>query len=101
MPKLSPPHSSTDQKLDRIIDILELMNKRDKLRTWGGFVRSLLHLIPLILVLWSAWFAYAHWEELLKQISRSAAESSAAVMQSQGNDFNKQLQEQMQKLMGQ
>ena len=96
----APVSPSTDQKLDQIVAILEHMNKRDRLRTWGGFVRSLLHLIPLILIIWSTWYAYAHWDELLKEISKAAAESSAAVMQNQGGDFSKQLQEQMQKVMG-
>jgi hypothetical protein len=100
MPKPPAPQNPTEQKLDQIIGILERMNTRDKIRTWGGFVRSLLHLIPLIIVIWSAWFAYAHWDELLKEISKAAAEQSAAVMQSQGGAFSKDLQVQMQKLMG-
>lgn len=101
MPKPSTPTSAnTDQKLDQIVAILERMNKRDRLRTWGGFFRTILHLIPLILILWSTWFAYAHWDELLKEISKAAAEQSAAVMKNQGGDFNKQLQEQMQKVLG-
>jgi hypothetical protein len=49
---------------------------------------------------WSTWYAYANWETLLKEISKSAAEQSAAVLQSQGSGFSKQLQEQMQKVMG-
>ncbi|TSD00515.1 MAG: hypothetical protein Greene101449_125 [Candidatus Peregrinibacteria bacterium Greene1014_49] len=91
----------TNTQLTEILEVLHRMDKRDRLRTWGGFFKSLLHLIPLILILWSTWFAYAHWDELLKEISKAAAESSAAVMQSQGSDFSKQMQEQMQKLMGQ
>ncbi len=98
MPKPIAPASSSAQ-LTEILEVLRRMDKRDRLRTWGAFFRSILHLIPLILIIWSTWFAYAHWDELLKEISKAAAESSAAVMQSQGSSFSKQLQEQMQKLM--
>lgn len=99
-PVQKPVGSPTDQKLDRIVDILERMNKRDKMRTWGGFVRTIIHFIPLIILIWSVWFTYYHWDELLQEISRAAAEQSAAMLQDQGGDFSKQLQEQMERLMG-
>jgi|SRR3989338_2610755 len=91
----------TNTQLNEILELLRRMDKRDRLRTWGGFFRSILHLIPLILIIWSTWYAFAHWDELLKEISKAAAEQSAAVMQNQGGDFSKQMQEQLQKLMGQ
>ena len=101
MPKpATPPPPSTDQKLDRIVDILELMNKRDKMRTWGGFVRNILHFIPLIILIWSVWFTYAHWDEMLLEISRSAAEQSAAMMQRTGSGWSQQFQNQIDNLMG-
>ncbi len=98
MPKLSTP-TAPESQLTEILELLRRMDKRDRLRTWGGFVRGILHLIPLILIIWSTWYAYANWDELLKEVSKAAAESSAAVMQNQGSGFSKQLQEQMQKFM--
>src|SRR3989338_4191123 len=95
-----PVGSAADQKLDRIIDILELMNKRDKMRTWGGLVRTIIHFIPLIILIWSVWFTYAHWDEMLREISRSAAEQSAAMMQKTGSGWTQQFQNQIDNLMG-
>lgn len=98
MSKPSAPVSANAQ-LAEILELLRRMDKRDKLRTWGGFFRSILHLIPLALIIWSTWYAFANWETLLKEVSKAAAESSAAVMQNQGSGFSKQLQDQLQKMM--
>ncbi len=98
MPKPSAP-AAADSQLTEILELLRRMDKRDRLRTWGGFFRSILHLIPLIIIIWSSWYAFANWETLLKEVSKAAAEQSAAIMQKQGNGISKQLQEQMQKLM--
>jgi hypothetical protein len=99
MPKASTSAttSSTDQKLDEIIAILSHMNSRDKLRTWGGFVRSILHLIPIVILIGSVWFTYAHWDELLTQITKTAAEQSAAMMQQGTGNLQEQLQKMMQR----
>ncbi|MEK7563295.1 MAG: hypothetical protein AAB544_02790 [Patescibacteria group bacterium] len=99
-PPQKPTTNSAEQKLDRIVDILEHMNKRDKMRTWGGFVRSIIHFIPLIILIWSVWFTYAHWDEMLLEISRSAAEQSAAMMQRTGSGWSQQFQNQIDNLMG-
>lgn len=99
MPKPSPSNG-IEENLSEILEHLRRMDKRDKLRTWGGFFRSILHLIPIAILIWSIWFTYAHWDELLKEISQAAAEQSAAIMQNQGGDFGKQLQEQVQKVLG-
>ncbi|MBM3227835.1 hypothetical protein FJZ27_03165 [Candidatus Peribacteria bacterium] len=81
--------SSTEQRLDQIVSILERMNKRDKLRTWGGFVRGILHLIPIVILIGSVWFTYAHWDEVLTQITKAAAEQSAAMMRQSAGELQR------------
>lgn len=92
MPKLTPASGNTE-KIDRVIEILEMMNRRDRARTLAGFFRGLLGLIPLLIVLWSTWYFYAHGDELLKKVAGAAAEQAAAVTEKSSGDFMKQLQQ--------
>jgi hypothetical protein len=89
----SSPASVTD-KIDEIILILDRMNRRDRLRTIGGTIRSILALIPMVLVLWSAWYFVQHGPELMKTIADQAAKSAAVYTQKQGggmlDEFMKQ-----------
>ena len=97
MSKLPPAPRSNDDKLNRIVEILEMMNRRDRARTLAGFFRGLLNLIPLLLVLWSAWYFYAHGDELLKKVAGAAAEQAASMTQKNSNDFMKQFEKYMPK----
>lgn len=69
-----------DEKVDVIIAHLERLDRRDRLRMWGGTVRSVIALIPMLFFLWSAWYLYAHGTEIfdlmLQQSARSAATST-------------------------
>ena len=62
------------------------MDRRDRWRTVGGFFRSLIAIIPVILLLWSAWYFVQHGAELMKMIANQAASSAAEYTkgQSQG-----------------
>lgn len=71
--------SHIEEKLDAIIAHLDRLNRRDRLRTFGGFFRSLLGLVPLVLMLGSLWYAYAHFDTLLEKIAGEAAKQAAAV----------------------
>lgn len=93
--------TGVEAKLDEIIDHLRRMDKRDRARMWGSTVRSVIHLIPIIILLWSLWFAYAHWDELLKQFARTAAEQSAEVMKQGSSNIGSSLQEELNKLFPQ
>lgn len=73
--------SGTDEKLDIIIELLERMDKRDKLRMVGGFYRGLLSLIPILLLIWSTWYFIAHGSELMSQITKQAVQQSADYQQ--------------------
>lgn len=76
---------TTDEKLDEIVTILDHMNRRDRMRMIGGTVRSILTLIPLVLVLWSAWYFSQHSAALMKMIADQAAKSAAAYSQKQSS----------------
>lgn len=87
------PKQPPQDKLDTIIHYLEQMNRRDRLRTYGGLVRSILGFIPLVLLLGSLWYVYAHTEEFLRTISQEAARAAAEY--SNGGEFMKNLQNMM------
>jgi uncharacterized membrane protein len=91
--------TSSDEKLDTIIAYLHRMDRRDRLRTWGGMIRTLIALIPIVFLLWSAWYAYVHGDELLKKIAQTAAEQSAAMMEKGGSGLGEELQKQLQQMM--
>lgn len=84
---------SIEERLDAIISLLEHINRRDRIRAIGSLLRTLLGLIPLILLLWSAWYFYTHGEDVLESITREAVRQSADY--SQGS-LMKQLEDMMQ-----
>jgi len=91
-----PP--TTDEKLDIIVEILQKMNKRDRLRTWGAFIRGTLSLIPIIIVLAATWYTIQNGDALLKKITSMAADQAGRVAQQnagglvdQFNQINKYL----------
>lgn len=92
MPPSTP--DSVAAKLDGIIAILDRMNRRDRMRTIGGFIRGIIALIPMILLLWSAWYFSQHGAELMKTIADQAAKSAATYTQKQSggilDEFMKQ-----------
>lgn len=77
MPKTPAADTSIEAKLDEVVEHLRRLDRRDRLRTIGGFVRSLFAIIPLIFFLWSAWYLVQHGDELMKKIANTAASSAA------------------------
>ncbi len=75
------------ETLHRILDNLERMDKRDRLRTWGGFVRSLLSLIPLAIFIVSTWYLYRNMDDILTKITKQAAQSAAEYSKSSSKEF--------------
>lgn len=82
--------TDTRDQLDTIISHLARMDKRDRLRTWGGFVRALIGLIPIILLVLSTWYFYKHSDELLQKITREAAKQASTMAPSE--DMMKKLE---------
>ncbi len=75
------------ETLHRILENLERMDKRDRLRTWGGFVRSLLSIIPLVIFLASTWYLYRNMDEILTKITKQAAQSAAEYSKNSSKEF--------------
>lgn len=86
-----PAHQArTDEKLDRIIAILDRMNRRDRLRTIGGFLRGILGLIPIAILLGSVWYVVAHGDDVLRKITEQAARQAAELTGSSADKLLKQ-----------
>lgn len=88
MPK--EPTQSIEEKMDIIIAYMHRMDKRDRIRTWGGFVRSLISLIPMALFVWSTWYFFVHGDELMQKITKYAAQSAASMTQQNSSEFMEQ-----------
>jgi hypothetical protein len=58
-------------KLDLIAHYLQNMDQRDRIRTIGGTIRSLIMLIPTIIVILSTWYIYEHSEEIMQRITEA------------------------------
>jgi hypothetical protein len=88
--------TSMEEKMDQILIYLHRMDRRDRLRTFGGFFRGILGLIPLILVVWSAWYFYAYSDEMIEKITSEAVKQTtgytndAGFMDQFNEYFNKQ-----------
>ena len=89
MTKSSP--ESIEKKIDIMIAYLHRMDKRDRIRTWGGFVRSIISLIPIILLLWSTWYFIEHSDEMMKKMTRYAAESAASMTKDNSAEVMQQI----------
>ncbi|MBP9774145.1 MAG: hypothetical protein KBD00_06015 [Candidatus Peribacteraceae bacterium] len=75
-----PDTTNIEQKLDAILEYMQRMDRRDKWRMIGGFIRSLIAIIPIIIVIWSSYYFAMHWEEIMKNITEmsvAAAKQSA------------------------
>ena len=74
-----PPPKNTKEQLDLILLYLKKMNKRDRLRTIGGFIRGVFGLIPILIMVFVLWYAYAYGDQLLEKITKMAAEQAASM----------------------
>lgn len=93
------------EKIDEISLHLKNLDRRDRMRTWGGFVRGIISLIPIVLLVLGAWYAYSNIDEL---ITRITSETTRQMMQfvpgrggsgssSSGSGFFQQLQDVLKK----
>lgn len=84
MPEIPPPQdhlTNIDAKLSAIMASLDAINRRDRLRTVGGFFRGLIGIIPIAILVWSTWYFIYHGEELMNRITRQAAEQAQQSVQ--------------------
>ncbi len=94
MPKEKPMPTGTDAQLAEILEHLRRLDHRDKLRTQWGFFRGIIALIPLIFLLWSAWYFTTHFAEVMKTVADQAAKSAASYTQEQGSSMFDQFMKQ-------
>ena len=92
----SPPLTPQAEMLELVRSMhhhLERLDRRDRLRTWGGFFRGLLAIIPIAILIFSTWYAYAHLDELLKKVATQAAQSAGEYSKNSSAEFIKSMQE--------
>ncbi len=58
---------------------IEQMNRRDRLRTVGGFFKNMIALIPIILFLYGAWYLSQKWDEIVTDIAAASAKQAASL----------------------
>ena len=87
MSPAKPTPAGVEAKLDEIIEHLRKLDERDKLRMWGGFFKGMIALIPVALLLWSAWYFVNHGAELMKMIANQAASSAAEYTKNQSSSM--------------
>ena len=92
MDKASRPET-VEEKLDVIIQHLHRLDRRDRIRTYGAMLHSVLAIIPMIFFVWSAWYVYAHGDELLAKIASQAASQAASYSTGSMDALYKQFQD--------
>lgn len=63
-----------------ILYYIQRMEKRDKWRTIGGTVRSIINFIPIALLLVSTWYLYYHGDDMIKLITKTMTEQMTTLM---------------------
>ncbi|MDD4287941.1 MAG: hypothetical protein PHO20_04450 [Candidatus Peribacteraceae bacterium] len=78
-----PPSPSIKEpdSLEQILTILKRMDRRDRMRTIGGFIRSVLSLIPIVIVVFFTWYTIKYGDQLLEKITSMAAQQAGKVAQ--------------------
>lgn len=85
--------TTPEQKLDLMVMHLERMDRRDKWRLWGGYIHSLFTLVPMIFFIWSTWYLYAHFDEIMGSMMRQAGANAAVSTGQSYEDVMKQIRE--------
>ena len=90
MPKKKAEQTG-EEKLDEILLHLRRMDRRDRLRTWGGFFKGVIGILPVLAFIYGAWYMYEHGDEVLAQIAKEAAQQAAAVTQGTAENLMEQI----------
>lgn len=83
---------TTDGKLEEMLLHLRRMDKRDKMRMWGSFVKGLIGIVPAIIFLWGTWYLYQNGDAVLQKIAAEAAQQAAKVTEQSAGSILEQLQ---------
>ncbi len=75
MSDIPPPYQNRgiEERLDKILAHMEKTERRERLRTVGGYIRTTIAILPIIVFLLTAWYAYSNAGELLQKITTEAA----------------------------
>lgn len=65
-----------EERLDKILAHMEKTERRERMRTVGGYVRTTIAILPIVVFLLTAWYAYSNATELLQKITAEAARQS-------------------------
>ncbi len=71
------PVGSIDARLDRMIEILDHMNRRDRWRTIGGFIRGLVVIIPTLVIILSSIYLYLYGSDLVQTFIQETTNQAA------------------------
>ena len=81
---------STDEKLAEILLHLRRMDKRDRVRMWGSFVRGIIGILPVVVFLYGAWFFYQNGEDFMQKMIDASAKQAAEVLSNGAGGFFEQ-----------
>lgn len=70
---------SIEEQLTDIRTMLHRMDRRDRWRTIGGFVRTLIGLVPVVILLLSMLYVYRYGDALIEKIAGTAARQAATM----------------------
>lgn len=82
-----------EEKLDLIAYYLERMDRRDRMRLWGGYLHSLVTLVPMLFFIWSTWYLYTHFDDIMGNVMRQSAQNAAEVTGQSYEDVLRQIRE--------
>lgn len=85
--------TTQEEKLDLIATYLERMDRRDKMRMWGGMIRSIIALIPIIFFLWSTWYVFMHFDDIISTVVQQTAEQAATTTGQNYDEIMKKIRE--------
>ena len=85
MSKKENPPKNTEEKLDAILSHLAALDRRDRLRTIGGFIKGMIAIIPVAILVIGVWYTYKYGDQLLEKIAQQAAKQAAIVTEQQGS----------------
>lgn len=68
MEKDSDKLQTTEEKLDALLLHVKNLDRRDRMRTIWGTMRSIIGLLPLLLLLGSLWYVYHNSDRMLRDI---------------------------------
>ncbi len=82
----TPPEKAIEQKLDEIIVHLKHLDRRDNVRMWWSSIRTVLAILPIILVIGGGWYLVEHWVDIISSIAKQMASTTTEYTKNQGQN---------------